>query len=202
MNTENNMVRNKHRMAVFGSGSGSEKQLSEKLQVLAFEIGKEIAKHDCVLVTGGCKGLPYAGAKGAKSVNGKTVAYSPGIDKEDHINTFNNPIDAYDKFIFTPKHYKFSPQAAMKYRNVISCNESDACIIIGGRIGTLDEFTHMYDMGKVIGIIQGSGGVSTYIKEIIKIAAKDTGAAVIFDKDPKGLVKKVIEQLEKNLNNH
>jgi len=184
-----------YKIAVFGSGSGSSNHV-EVILKLAFEVGKEIANQRCVLVTGGCSGLPYEAAKGAFSIGGKTVAYSPGIDLNDHKDRFKNPTEAYDKFIFVPKQYGFGIQSSMKYRNVISCDASDGCIIIAGRIGTLNEFTNMYDMGKVIGVLEGSGGVTNYIKEVIKTAGKDTGAVVLYSDDPKILVDKVVSELK------
>jgi len=187
------------KIAVFGSGSGSSGHATDTLK-LAFEVGVEIAKAGAVLVTGGCSGLPYEAARGAVSVGGKTLAYSPGVDIEDHKLRFKNPTEAYTDFVFVPKHYGFSTTTSMKYRNVISCDKSDACVIIGGRIGTLNEFTNMYDMGKIIGVLDGTGGVTKYIEEIVKVAAKETGAKVIFGKNPEELVKSIVSAL--SLCNH
>jgi len=178
------------KIAVFGSGTGSS-ELKEDVKRKAFQVGKLIAEKGAILITGGCSGLPYEAAKGAKSAGGHTVAYSPGTDIDDHKNRFKNPTDAYDEFIFVPKKYGFDIPASMKYRNVISCNDSDACIIIGGRMGTLDEFTHMYEMGKIIGILKGTGGVTTYIETVIEVADKDCGATVKYDTDPIALVDKI-----------
>jgi len=183
------------KIAVFGSGSIGSPKLHNDLRQKAFDIGRLLAEKGATLITGGCGGLPQEAAKGAKSAGGHTVAYSPGTDMDEH-KKFKYPIDNYDEFIYVPGHYSFSFGAALKYRNVISCNVSDACVIIGGRIGTMNEFTNMFDMGKVIGVLEGTGGVADYIKKIVEMANKDMGQTIIYDTDPKKLVDKIIKVIE------
>ena len=55
----------------------------------------------------------------------------------------------------------------------------------------MNEFTNMYDYGRKIGVLEGSGGISdNAIREFTKIITKKTGAEVIFDSDPVALVEK------------
>jgi predicted Rossmann-fold nucleotide-binding protein len=49
---------------------GSSGNLPKSIRRSAFEIGEEIAKHDCILITGATSGLPYEAAKGAKQAKG------------------------------------------------------------------------------------------------------------------------------------
>jgi uncharacterized protein (TIGR00725 family) len=76
-----------------------------------------------------------------------------------------------------------------KGRNVVNVRSSDIVIIIGGAIGTLNEFTIAYDEGKVIGILQGSGGIADHIKKIVEVGQKSTQSILIFDADPKTLIQ-------------
>jgi len=184
------------KIAVFGSGSIGTPDLQGDVKQKAFDIGRLLAQKGAKIITGGCGGLPYEAAKGAKSVGGKTVAYSPGVDIEDHKTRFGDPVDVFDEYIFVPKKYNFDRGASLKYRNVISCNATDACIIIGGRIGTLNEFTNMYDMGKIIGILEGTGGATEYIRKIVEMANKEMGQTIVYDSDPKALVDKVIKVIQ------
>ena len=56
-----------------------------------------------------------------------------------------------------------------KGRNVINIRSSDIVLFFGGATGTLNEFTIAYDEGKIIGVLEGSGGVAEHIREIIRI---------------------------------
>jgi predicted Rossmann-fold nucleotide-binding protein len=51
-------------------------------------------------------------------------------------------------------------------REVVNIRSSDVVIIIGGRSGTLGEFSIAYDEGKLIGILIGTGGITSEIKHI------------------------------------
>ncbi len=180
-----------YKIAVYGSAVKAD----ENTEKLASELGKEIAQSGCILVTGGCPGLPHAAAKAAASLGGRTLAFSPSWTLEEHKKDF--PVDGYTEWVFVPDDIRYDIYSRFKYRNVISCAETDAGIIICGRIGTLNEFTNLYDMKKVIGVLKGSAGITELIPEVIRIANKDNGAVVIYESDPAALVKKVIEELKR-----
>lgn len=80
-------------------------------------------------------------------------------------------------------------------RNVLSIIGCDGVIFIGGGIGTLNEFSIAYHEGKVIGILEGVKGIAEKVLEMKK-DFKDSGAIIIKDKNPKRLVKKVIEAIK------
>jgi hypothetical protein len=56
----------------------------------------------------------------------------------------------------------------------------------------LNEFTIAYDEGKIIGILERTGGISDHLRKIIRICNKETGAKILYDSDPKKLVEKVL----------
>lgn len=170
----------KVKIGVMGSASGLEDSVQK-----AFEIGREIAKNDYILITGATTGLPYEAAKGAKQENGLVVGISPAISKEEH-EKIGMPFDYHDIIIYTG--------FGKKGRNVINIRACDAVVFVGGRIGTLNEFTIAYDEGKTIGILEESGGMSDKIKEIVEIANKETAAKIIYDTDPKKLIKNLLEK--------
>jgi hypothetical protein len=64
-------------------------------------------------------------------------------------------------------------------------------VIIGGKSGTLGEFAIAYDEGKLIGVLMGTGGITTEIKHLIRIIRKDTGAKVLYDRDPRRLIHRL-----------
>ena len=84
-----------------------------------------------------------------------------------------------------------------KGRNVVNVRSADVIIVLGGATGTLNEFTIAYDEGKVIGILEGSGGVADHVKEIIQFCQKPTRGLVVFDKDPEKLVERCLDALSR-----
>jgi uncharacterized protein (TIGR00725 family) len=180
------------KIGVFGSAVGATKEIEEK----AAMVGEEIAKNNCTVITGACPGLPHIAAMAATKKGGKTIGYTAGTSLKDHLEVQKYPNEGYTELVFVPIALKLNKFVARKYRNVMSCDACDAGIIIGGRIGTLNEFTNLYDFGKVIGILEGTGGVTEYVKDVVKIAGKASNSVIIYEKDPKKLIKKVIGQLE------
>ena len=57
----------KIKIGVMGSAGG---KTMKRIRRKAYQLGKEIAKHDCILISGGCPGLPYESVKGAKAAGG------------------------------------------------------------------------------------------------------------------------------------
>lgn len=71
--------------------------------------------------------------------------------------------------------------------NIRSC---DVVICAGGRSGTLGEFAIAYDVAKVIGVLESTGGITEHLRKVIRIMKKDTGAIVCHDADPERLLNK------------
>ena len=180
----------KLRIGVMGSGlERGEFNVTKKALRLAYEVGKEIARHNCVLVNGACRGIPYEASKGAKEADGFVMGVSPAENLKEHVTKYKFPTDTSDLIVYTGFGFKG--------RNVVNVSNCDAVIIIGGHVGTLNEFTIAYDEGMVVGVMQGSGGIADFVDDIIKIAAKRTGATVIYEKNPHELVTKVIMEVMK-----
>lgn len=175
---------------------GSAFKAADETNAKAARLGTALARHHAVVLTGACGGLPGIAAEAALKTGGRSIGFSPGRNKEEH-DRWGFP-DYGQELVFVPEDEKTAGHmaAAIKYRNVISCHESDAGIIIGGRIGTMNEFTILYDMGKVIGVLTGTGGSTKFIPQIVEDSGKDTGSVLIFEEDPEILAKKVIEAVE------
>ena len=101
----------------------------------------------------------------------------------EHVIKFRSPTQGYDAILYTG-----SSLMGREIENIRSC---DVVIFAGGRSGTLGEFAIAYDEGKVIGVLEGTGGVTDHIKQIISMVNKDIGAIVEFDKDPTNLPEKL-----------
>jgi len=170
------------------SGAAKGKSVKQGRE-LAHEAGKSIAKAGHVLLTGATSGLPDHAAHSAKKAGGKSVGLSPAASKLEHVKKYHLPTGCYDIILYTGLHYIG--------RDTLLISSADAIISIGGRIGTLHEFTIAMEMNKPIGFLQGGGGISTEIKDILKAAGREDDENVIFGDNADELVVKLIEILDK-----
>jgi uncharacterized protein (TIGR00725 family) len=171
----------KLKIGVMGSATGN---LLKQHKNTAYELGRAIAGNNCVTITGACPGLPLESAKGATEAGGLVIGISPGLSEWEHVNKYHSPTEYHDVLIFTG--------SGLMGREVVNIRTSDIVVIIGGRSGTLGEFSIAYDEGKLIGVLSGTGGITTEIKDIVRVIKKKTGAKIIYGKDPHILIKKLI----------
>jgi uncharacterized protein (TIGR00725 family) len=164
-------------------GSAGENISSFHLR-LAGQLGAAVARAGCVLITGGCPGLPLAAARGAKLAGGTVIGISPGLSLEEHVYKFESPTVHHDVLIFTG--------SGLMGREVVNIRSSDIVIIIGGSSGTLGELAIAYDEGKLIGALTGTGGISDMAESILAACNKQTGARVLYDGDPQNLVRNLL----------
>jgi uncharacterized protein (TIGR00725 family) len=169
------------KVGVMGGASGA---FSANALEKAYALGRAVAQNGCLLVTGGCPGLPLAAARGAKEEGGFVVGISPGLSLDEHITKYDSPSEFHDLLIFTG--------SGLMGREVVNIRSSDIVVIIGGRSGTLGELAISYDEGKLIGILTGTGGISDMAREILAVCEKDTGARVAYDEDPDRLVQHLV----------
>ena len=161
---------------------------ASRVRALAEELGAAIAKRDCILITGATTGLPDLVARAFRKHGGFALGVSPAENRQEHSARYGLPQDGSDMIIFTGFGYKG--------RNVINVRSADIVLILGGATGTLNEFTIAYDEGKIIGVLEGSGGIADHIQEIIKVCNKPALGKVFFDGDPTKLVESCIAGLQ------
>ncbi len=167
-------------VGIMGSAGG---KLEDETRQLVRHLGVIIARRGYILVTGACPGTPHEAVKGAKDEGGIVVGISPALNLEEHVGKYHSPTRGYDIIIYTG-----SGLMGREVENIRSC---DVVIFAGGRSGTLGEFAIAYDEAKVIGVLEGTGGITEYLKEIINMMKKDTGAVVSFDANPERLLDKL-----------
>ena len=185
----------KFKIGIFGSAEGDLDKIFNK----AYTLGEELAKNNVIIITGASTGLPYIVAKAAKEKGAEIWGFSQATNLRDQEKSAPNcDSSIYKKLVYIPGSYEFSDNNAVckKYRNVASTANCDAGIIIAGRWGTLNEFTNLYDMGKIIGVLTGTGGIADELPSLSKKISKKSRAKVFFNDSPKELVEKVIKQLE------
>ncbi len=171
----------KERIGVFGSAVYN----SEAVTAKARELGEVLAGADVILITGACSGLPYEVALAAYKKNQTEIwGFSPASDYEGQIACApgdDNTI--YSRLIYTPADFEFVSDVAVarKYRNVLSTATCDGGLVISGRWGSLNEFTNLYDMGKVIGVLTGTGGIADILPDLSRQISKPSKASVFFN---------------------
>jgi len=155
----------------------------------SYEVGRQIALHGCVLITGATIGVPEWATRGAKSVGGVSIGLSPAVSKQAHKHTYKLPTRYMDLIIYTGFDYSG--------RNMLMTRSSDAVIVVCGRIGTLNEFTTAFEDKRIVGVLTGTGGVEQEIDHILKLAKRGR-KRIVFDNDPKALIDKVIKLIRVN----
>ncbi len=150
----------------------------------AKDLGKEIIRHNGVLVTGATVGVPYWAAMGAKEEGGLSIGLSPAASEREHVEFYKLPVDQFDLIIYTGFNYSG--------RNLLLTRSADAVIVACGRAGTLNEFTVAFEDKKPIGVLEGTGGTADLIRGLLPQFYKE-GSQVVFDTDPKLLIEKVLE---------
>jgi uncharacterized protein (TIGR00725 family) len=143
---------------------------TEAASKAAYEVGKEIAKADAVLVCGGLGGVMESACRGAKDNGGTTI----GIIPQEEFSFANQYCDVV---ICTGIGYA---------RDFIVASSADGIIAVGGGVGTLIEMGVAYMTKKTIVAMAGSGGVADmyagkFLDERNRVpitVAKDARAAV------------------------
>jgi uncharacterized protein (TIGR00725 family) len=143
---------------------------TEAASKTAYEVGKEIAKADAVLVCGGLGGVMESACRGAKDNGGTTIGIIP-----------------QEEFWFANQYCDIVICTGIGYaRDFIVASSADGIIAVGGGVGTLIEMGVAYMTKKTIVAMAGSGGVADMYggqflderKRVPITVAKDARAAV------------------------
>ncbi len=171
------------RITISVSGAAEIAHCGPSVIPLAKEIGREIARQGAQIITGATSGFPMYAAEGAKEAGGYSFGISPAASKKEHEEVYRLPLKALDTVIYTG--FGFPGRDLMLVRS------SDAVIIGCGRIGTIHEFTVAWEANMPLGVLVGEWATDEVIQNIIKNGNREN-PNVIFEKDPKVLVQKLI----------
>lgn len=197
----------KYHIGVFGSAADMTPEQSQRATELGTVLGQYASQ--VVIITGGCSGLPYAVASTAAKHGVEVWGYSPMCSAEQQMLKYpNDDITIYKKLFYVPDNYhelllvpqdfdqKNDHALRAHFRNVRSVTNCHAGIIISGRWGSLNEFTILYDMGKLIGVLTGTGGAADELPSLTQKISKSTGAKVLFNNSANELVKEILRDRE------
>jgi uncharacterized protein (TIGR00725 family) len=171
------------------SGAAAGKTV-EKDKDLAARLGAAIAKNGHIITTGATIGLPYYAARAAKLEGGLSIGFSPASTLREHIFKYRLPIGIFDFVNYTGLNYVG--------RDAYLVLSSDAVITIGGRMGSLHEFTTALESNTICGILTGSDGTADMIEVLMENLEGVHRDNVIYDSDPENLVEKVIARLDRD----
>lgn len=177
-------LENNFKICISGAAGGD---IPDKALTGAYEVGRQIGMQGAVLLTGATTGIPYLAAKGNYEIGGLAIGFSPASSAKEHVKSYRLPTDYHDIIVYTGFNYSG--------RNLLLTRAADAVITVGGRIGTLNEFTIAFEDKKVCGVLEETGGMADHIRELLKIGRRKADH-VIFDADPKKLVERVIAKLQ------
>ncbi len=121
-----------HQVSVIGSGPAHE--------AAAEEVGRLLAEHGCVVVTGGLGEVMAAAHRGAKQAGGTTIAILPGERRADA-----NPWA--DHVVATGVGHA---------RNLAVAASGDAVIAVGGSFGTIAEMAFALRLGRPVVALEGA----------------------------------------------
>jgi len=178
------------RVGVMGS---ADPIVEPELQAACHSLGRSLAELGCCLLTGACAGLPHQTVLGASSSGGHVIGISPAASLHEHVEKFASPYREYDVMVFTG--------LGLMGRELINIYSSDIVIVVGGRSGTLGEFAIAYEHGKLIGVLTGTGGITSSLPVLeTGLAGKKTGAEVIYDDDPLRLTARLLSRYRSRSN--
>jgi hypothetical protein len=177
------------KIGVMGSASTSlAAEGRERVDEIVVRLGKKIAAAACVLITGELDGIPGRVVEVHRQHGGLSVGISPAHSAVEHAALYDTPPCPSTVVIYSGFGFKG--------RNVIAVRSADIVILVSGGIGTLNEFTIAYDEGKVIGLLQGTGGAADVAQTLLAtLPVRSTGAVVIADSDPEQLIDRCLAQL-------
>ena len=177
-----------NQLKIIVSGAAETSHCCENIVEIAKEVGREIARRDCVLITGATTGVPYYAALGCKEEGGVSIGFSPAISEREHIKVYKLPIDAFDVIVYTGADYVG--------RDVMMTKSGDGVVIICGRMGTLHEFATAFEIQRPIGVLEGTGGTADKIRNIATGPYRGV-KKIIYDTDPKKLIDRIIKEIKK-----
>jgi len=112
--------------------AGAWDEKNEETLQLAFDVGKELALRNHIVITGGGSGTPYYVNKGVNSVDGNSISFLQGSCTEE--------LDKFDEC----SKIQVRTEMGWDGRSVIAVKSCKSLIVLGGCNGTLNEITLAY----------------------------------------------------------
>ncbi len=181
-----NTIKRNYKIVV--SGAATTSHCCNAIEEVARELGRQVAEHGCVLVTGATTGVPYFAALGAKDAGGVNIGFSPAESEISHLKSYRLPIKPFDVMVYTGADYVG--------RNVIMTKSADGVIIACGRMGTMHEFATAFETKKPLAVLEGTGGFADKARMVASTPCRGV-KKIIYEKDPHKIVERLIQLIDK-----
>lgn len=176
----------RYQICVSGSAHGHSVEVGSEL---AKAVGAALAGAGHTIMTGATTGLPEIAAAAYQHHGGKSsLGISPATTKIEHVMKYRLPTKPYDNILYTGLHYVG--------RDALLINAADAVVSIGGRLGTLHEFTIAMETKTPVAFMQGADGVSEQIPKLLEVLPNAHPELIIFDTKAESLVAKLTHLLD------
>lgn len=161
---------------------------------VAVKLGLELAKRKVNLLTGACAGTPMAAVLGSKQLSGFNTGFSPAFNSIDHKLNYgevenNAPIELFDTMIYCGNGYLG--------RSLSLIYSADAVIMVGGRLGTVEEMTIAIHEKKPLAIYDNDAGVVDVISDTLAQSGYDL-SNTFFDNNIIRMVDRIIEEITRS----
>jgi uncharacterized protein (TIGR00725 family) len=177
----------KMRIGIIGSAT---RELDPHTLESSKKLGKILGKIKAEVITGTAVGAPHEVLLESKKYGSKTVGFSPDVNTEYHEQRHDNaPLSDFDKVIFIKGITK---------RSLRLVNYCDALVVLGGRMGTLSEYTIAFEENKPIAVLVSSKGISQHLKKITELCDKHRKEPIFFYSTIERLVEELILYLKKD----
>ncbi|MFA5249551.1 MAG: hypothetical protein WC397_03415 [Candidatus Paceibacterota bacterium] len=180
------MVKRNYKIVV--SGAATVNHCCDCVEEITKDLGRQVAEHGCVLVTGATTGVPYYAALGCSEAGGFNIGFSPAATENSHLKTYKLPVKPFDLMIYTGADYVG--------RNVIMTKCADGVIVVCGRMGTVHEFTTAFETKKPLAVLEGTGGFADKARFISDVPCRGV-KNIIYEKDPHKIVERLIALIDK-----
>lgn len=177
-------------LSVYGAAHSGYNKSFDVLEK-ATELGKIIAKHDCILTIPTSGGFPFWAAKGAYHDNGQVVGFSPAANEQEHHQVYNLPNKYMNMIIYSG----FGNAGA----DLLLSRSSDAIIFGYGGLETAHEFWVAFQEGKPIGILKGEWSTDEILFGLLRGNEHSFDhSRIIFETDPAKLVEQLVKKAKEN----
>jgi len=122
----------------------------EEAMIKCIQLGRAVARHGMILLTGADPGLPYAATRGAQAAGGMVVGLSPAGSREEHERVYQLIVDGFDALLFTGVG-----RAGALFEVTRSV---DMLVVAGSGKTMLNACALAHDLGKLVGVLPVLGG--------------------------------------------
>lgn len=155
----------KFTVGIFGSAAEA---VEPKIGNTAKMLGCVLGSMGLTVATGGCLGLPAIVARNARASGSRVLGFFPDLNEIEAIK--NKSAHANDlEAVYDAKYFA----KGYTQRSLCMIQNIDCAVVVGGRMGTLSEWTMALEEGIPILALKNTGGIAAHLEHILSVAKKE-----------------------------